>query len=104
MWLPGVAALGDEDRVGLANTKMTEITWRNLQRVGAPAFGDDARAFARQIQQNLGIAPMDNPFIDDNERLTPPEELETRQRAACRPDSFISARIDLWTTPGMRRR
>ena len=38
-------------RVGLANTKMTEITWRNMQRVGAPGYGDDARAFARQISR-----------------------------------------------------
>ncbi|MBV8536174.1 MAG: amidohydrolase, partial [Alphaproteobacteria bacterium] len=44
-------------RVGLPNNKMTEIAWQNLQRVGAPAFDEEARIFARRIQENLGIAP-----------------------------------------------
>ena len=72
-------------RVGLPNRKLTEITWRNMQRVGAPAFGDEARDFARAIQRNLGIAPMGNPFIDDNEQLLSPEALEARQRTSLPP-------------------
>jgi len=37
-------------------------------------FTDEARDFARQIQSNLGLEPMENPFVDDNGRLMPPAE------------------------------
>ena len=46
------------------------------------AFSNEARDFARPIQANLGLEPMENPFLDDNERLTPPAEYETRLRRA----------------------
>ncbi|HEY6431847.1 MAG TPA: M20/M25/M40 family metallo-hydrolase [Acetobacteraceae bacterium] len=93
-------------RIGLPNTKLTEITWRNMQRVGAPAFGDEARDFARAIQRNLGIAPMDNPFIDDNEQLLSPEALEARQRTSLPPGQFHIGADDYveytWHAPTVR--
>ena len=63
-------------RVGLPNRTMIDLVWRNLERIGAPAFDDEARAFGRAIQSTLGIAPMDNPFVADNERLASPDEYE----------------------------
>ena len=69
-------------RFGLTNHVMADLTFRNMQLVGPPRFIDEARDFARQIQSNLGLEPMANPFIDDNERLMPPQEYETRLRRA----------------------
>ena len=49
---------------------------------------------------------MDNPFIDDNERLTPPEELEARQRASLPPGQFHIGADDYvdytWHAPTVR--
>jgi len=33
-----------------------------MELVGTPRFSDEARDFARQIQANLGLEPMENPF------------------------------------------
>ncbi len=67
-------------RVGLANNAMADLTYRNLARVGPPVYPESARAFARQIQENLGVTPMENPFAPENERLTDPRDLETALR------------------------
>jgi aminobenzoyl-glutamate utilization protein B len=93
-------------RVALPNTRMTEVTWRNLERAGAPKFGEDARQFAREIQKNLGLKPMDNPFTDDNERLVPPAEYEAIQRRALPPGQFHLGADDYvdytWHAPTVR--
>ena len=68
-------------RVGLPNTVMTDLTWKNLQEVGAPSFDETAVEFGRAIQRNLGLAPMADPFIASVSKLTTPEENETRARA-----------------------
>ena len=48
-------------RVGLPNTVMTDLTWKNLQAVGAPRYGADALEFGRAIQRNLGLEPWRTP-------------------------------------------
>ena len=72
-------------RVGLPNTAMTQLTWENLQEVGAPVYGEAAKAFGREIQKNLGLAPMEDPFIANVSRLMPPEEFEAQLRHALPP-------------------
>ncbi|MCO6419152.1 amidohydrolase [Siccirubricoccus sp. KC 17139] len=67
-------------RVGLANTVLTEATWANLQAVGAPGYNQEALGFAREIQRNLGLTPMEEPFAPANLKLTPPEEFEAGLR------------------------
>ncbi|HEX5502127.1 MAG TPA: M20/M25/M40 family metallo-hydrolase [Thermomicrobiales bacterium] len=69
-------------RVGLTNNALADLTYRNLQLVGPPQFGERAREFGRAIQRNLGLTPMDNPFADGNERLTTPQEYEAGLRRA----------------------
>src|SRR5262249_42023565 len=80
-WVP-------KTRVGLPNTTMIDLVYRNMEQVGAPAFSDEARAFGREIQRNLGIAPMDDPFIADNQRLTPPAEFEAVVHRSLPPSQF----------------
>ncbi|QCI67645.1 amidohydrolase [Phreatobacter stygius] len=61
-------------RVGLPNTALTDLTWANLQAVGAPIYDEKALAFGREIQKNLGLEPMANPFIKSVTTLTTPED------------------------------
>lgn len=68
-------------RVGLPNTAMTDLTWKNLQVVGAPQFSEAALEFGRAIQRNLGLDPMADPFNADVSKLTPPEANEAKLRA-----------------------
>jgi aminobenzoyl-glutamate utilization protein B len=68
-------------RVGVPNMALTALTWRNLQEVGAPRYGEEALEFGRQIQRHLGVEPMEDPFVPEVSRLTPPEVQEARLRA-----------------------
>jgi aminobenzoyl-glutamate utilization protein B len=72
-------------RAGLPNHAMTEITFRNFELVGPPKWSDEARAFAREIQKNLGFEPMEEPFAPEIQRLSPPQEAEQSFRAQLPP-------------------
>ncbi|MBR26641.1 MAG: peptidase M20 [Rhodobacteraceae bacterium] len=63
-------------RAGLPNKAMAEITFRNFEKLGAPQWGEEAKAFAREMQKNLGLEPMEEPFVDKLQELTPPWEAE----------------------------
>jgi aminobenzoyl-glutamate utilization protein B len=67
-------------RVGLPNLAMTELCYANMKLTGPPSFPEEARAFAREVQGSLGLERMANPFVDDNERLTEPDEHERALR------------------------
>ena len=72
-------------RVGLPNHAMAEITYRNLELAGPPSFSEEAKAFARQIQKTLDLAPMDDPFMPEISELTPPQVGEARLRQSLPP-------------------
>ena len=65
---------------GLANHAVTRVAYRNLELGGPPVWGEDAIDVARRIQQELGLQPMDQPFIDEIQQLLPPEEAEQAVR------------------------
>jgi aminobenzoyl-glutamate utilization protein B len=67
-------------RVGLVNHAMAEITYRNLALAGPPSFGEEAKAFAREIQKTLQLEPMAEPFMPEITELTPPQVGEARLR------------------------
>jgi aminobenzoyl-glutamate utilization protein B len=67
-------------RVGLPNHVMADVAYRNLELVGPPEFGEAARRFAREIQQASGVTPMDDPFTEAAQTLTPPEAEEAEVR------------------------
>ena len=69
-----------QTRVGLANHALAALTYRNLELIRPPAYGEEARGFGREIQRNLGLTPMDDAFTEDNQRLTSPQEWEDIQR------------------------
>ena len=63
-------------RPGVANHVLADLTYRNLAAVGAPQYCSDAIALAREIQRNLGLAPMDKPFLPACEAVIDPRESE----------------------------
>ncbi len=67
-------------RVGLANNTLAAATYANLEQIGPPTLGESARDFGREIQQNLDIDPMENPFNAGAEELVSPREFEKSLR------------------------
>ena len=66
-----------KSRPGLANHAMAELTYQNLELVGPPIFNyPEAIVKAQAIQKNLGIEPMEKPFMAEIETLIPPQEAE----------------------------
>ncbi len=73
-------------RPGLPNLAFADLTYRNLERVGGPAMPEDAKAFAREIQSNLGFAPLDEPFLPEVSQLIDPREADRQLRAMMQAD------------------
>jgi aminobenzoyl-glutamate utilization protein B len=67
-------------RPGVANKALAELTYRNLERVGAPRYGAEAIALAQEIQRELGLAPMAKPFLPACEQLIEPRAAEAKLR------------------------
>lgn len=63
-------------RPGITNHAMASVLYSNLKEVGAPEYGPKAIELAQEIQRNLGIDPMDKPFLKETEELIAPEEAE----------------------------
>ncbi len=83
-----------KSRPGLANHAMARLVWDVLQSVGAPRWNEVARAKAREIQANLGLEPMADPFIDAMERLVDPREAEATLRRDLPPSQLNSTSDD----------
>lgn len=65
---------------GLANHALTRVAYRNLELGGPPSWGPDAVAVAHDLQRELGLTPMESPFIEEIGTLLDPEEAERRVR------------------------
>jgi aminobenzoyl-glutamate utilization protein B len=61
---------------------MAQATYRNLVEAGAPQWRGPALDAARAIQKELGLEPMEEPFLPAIESLVAPEAAEARLRAA----------------------
>lgn len=72
-------------RPGLPNHAISALTYGNLALAGPPKWGEEARAFGREIQKNLGLEPMDDPIHPAMGRLVTPEEDEAHMRALLPP-------------------
>lgn len=95
-----------KSRPGLANHAMTGVVWEALQTVGPPQWDEAARAVAREIQAGLGLTPMDDPFIAEMSRLTPPDQAEAALRRDLPPSQTHSTSDDYtdmcWHAPTAR--
>jgi aminobenzoyl-glutamate utilization protein B len=68
-------------RVGLTNHALADLTYRNLALVGPPRYDKEAHAFGRSIQRNLGLDPLENPFLAVHEELIDPRVYEEHVRS-----------------------
>ena len=57
-------------RTGLPNSVLTDNMMGNLREIGPPRHTEEDIDFARNIQENLGLEPMEQPY---DETLTEPE-------------------------------
>jgi aminobenzoyl-glutamate utilization protein B len=93
-------------RVALPNNAMAEITYRNLELVGPPRYGEEAKKIGREIQRSLGLEPMEDPFTEECQRLTPPQEYEAIQRRTLEPWQMHMGADDYveytWHAPSVR--
>lgn len=69
-----------KSRGGLSNHTLAKATYKNLEIAGAPSFDERAIHKAQVIQQNLGLEPLDKPFLEEVETLISPEEAERKLR------------------------
>ncbi|MBK0419752.1 amidohydrolase [Leucobacter sp. CSA1] len=67
-------------RPGRTNHAMAEVLYANLEEIGAPIYGAEAVEVAREIQRELGIEPMERPFLAETERLIAPQDAERALR------------------------
>jgi aminobenzoyl-glutamate utilization protein B len=93
-------------RCGLTNKELSETLYRNLRLVGPPKFSEEARGFARRIQENLGLEPMDDPLTDECQEVSPLEGPDERVRSLFPPwvetqgsDDYVEYQ---WTGPSTR--
>ena len=95
-----------KSRPGLANHAIARTVWEAMQAVGAPAWGEEAKAVAREIQGGLGQTPMDDPFIPEMTRLIDPEAAEAILRRDLPPSQTHSTSDDYtdmcWHAPTAR--
>lgn len=68
-------------RPGVANHVLADLTYRQLAGVGAPRYGEEAVRLGREIQCNLGLPPMERPFLAACETLIDPRDAELKLRA-----------------------
>ncbi len=67
-------------RPGVANKALARLTYANLAAVGPPRYGAEAVALARELQRNLGLEPLQQPFLPACEQLIEPEAAEAKLR------------------------
>jgi aminobenzoyl-glutamate utilization protein B len=95
-----------KSRPGLANHAIAETVWDAMQTVGAPDWDEAAKAVAREVQTNLGIDAMDNPFIPELSALVTPKDAEAILRHDLPPSQLNSTSDDYtdmtWHAPTAR--
>lgn len=95
-----------KSRPGLANHAIARTVWDTMQTVGAPVWDEGAKAVAREIQANLGLQPMTDPFIPQMSDLIAPEAAEAILRRDLPPSQTHSTSDDYtdmcWHAPTAR--
>jgi aminobenzoyl-glutamate utilization protein B len=95
-----------KSRPGLANHAIARTVWEAMQAAGAPVWDEGARRVAREIQANLGLEPMEDPFIPEMSRLIAPDEAEAILRRDLPPSQTHATSDDYtdmcWHAPTAR--
>lgn len=95
-----------KSRPGLANHVLAQATYDNLELMGAPEFGGDAIPFAQEVQENLGLNPLEHPFLPAIDQLTSPQDAEAQLRQTLPPSQHRFTSDDYteycWHAPTVR--
>jgi aminobenzoyl-glutamate utilization protein B len=95
-----------KSRPGLPNHALARATFDNIRIAGAPQWGGEAIEAARAIQRELGLEPMERPFLEACESLIEPEEAERILRQSLPPAQKNSTSDDYteycWHAPTVR--
>ncbi|MCW1951389.1 MAG: amidohydrolase [Octadecabacter sp.] len=95
-----------KSRPGLANHAMASMVWEQIQHVGAPVWGADAKKLMRQVQENCGVAPDEDPILPACETLISPQDAEAILRESLPPNQRNSTSDDYtdmtWHAPTAR--
>ncbi|MCJ7732741.1 amidohydrolase, partial [Candidatus Bathyarchaeota archaeon] len=67
-----------KQRTGLFNKALADLAYENLELIGPPKFTKGDKEIANELLRNMGYPEQDEPF---NEKLTTPEEWESRWRS-----------------------
>jgi aminobenzoyl-glutamate utilization protein B len=67
-----------KQRTGLFNKALADLSYENLELIGAPKFTEDDKAIANELLKNMGYPEQEEPF---NEELTSPQEWEKMWRS-----------------------
>jgi aminobenzoyl-glutamate utilization protein B len=95
-----------KSRPGLANLALAGTVWEAMQAVGAPVWGEAAKRVAREMQANLGLRPLEEPFIPELSELIEPQAAEAILRRDLPPGQAHSTSDDYtemcWHAPTAR--
>ena len=95
-----------KSRPGLANHAMASLVWEQIQQVGAPVWGEDAKALMQKVQRNCGVIPDVDPILPACETLISPQEAEEILRRDLPPSQLNSTSDDYtdmtWHAPTAR--
>ena len=95
-----------KSRQGLANHTLAAACFENFKIAGPPHYTEKAKEYAREIQKNLGLTPMDNPLCDALSQLQDPVEAEKKMRLMFPADQVYFTSDDYsdytWQTPTVR--
>lgn len=67
-------------RPGRANYVLADLLYENLEAVGAPVYGPGAVRIAQEIQRELGMDPMEEPFLAETQQLISPQKADAGLR------------------------
>jgi len=95
-----------KSRPGLPNHTLAEALYRNIVAAGAPSWGSEAIRLAREIQAELGMAPMERPYLEACGKTLPPKDAEMQLRHDLPPSQLNSTSDDYteycWHCPTVR--
>ena len=95
-----------KSRHGLPNHAIASLVWQALEYIGPPHWDEAAKAIARDIQRNLGVTPLEDPFIEELSTLIHPQDAEDALRQDLPPSQLNSTSDDYtemcWHAPTSR--
>jgi aminobenzoyl-glutamate utilization protein B len=95
-----------KSRPGLPNHVMAKLTFDNIKLAGPPLWEEEAIEAAQAIQRELGLTPMDQPFVEACQQTIEPKEAELILRQDLPPSQKNSTSDDYteycWHGPTVR--